>query len=62
MKMAMYTWAELLKLWETERLSVEQVIGQLLQQGQQSQTAALNTQRQLAALEQRVAALEGQRK
>ena len=40
----MYAWSELLKLWETERLSIEQVIGQL------------------AAMEQRVAALEGQRK
>jgi len=66
--MAMYAWAELLKLWELERLSTEQVVGQLLQQGQQQNSTLAAVQRQqdgleqlLAALAARVSALEARR-
>ncbi len=59
--MATYAWAELIKRWESERLTTEQVIGQLLQQGQQSQTTVQplvqTTQRRQEALEQALAAL-----
>ena len=55
--MAMYAWAELLKLWELERLSTEQVIGQLLQQGQQHSRALAAVQRRQEGLEQLLAAL-----
>lgn len=55
--MAMYAWAELLKLWELERLSTEQVIGQLLQQGQQHSSALAAVQRRQEGLEQLLAAL-----
>lgn len=61
----MYEWAELIKLWEHEQLTTEQVIGQLLRHGQTSASAYVTTQRQvemlaqtLAALTARVAALE----
>jgi hypothetical protein len=56
--MSMYTWVELLKLWEQERLTIEQVVGQLLQQGQASQRAQTALQRQLETLERRLALLE----
>ena len=55
--MAMYAWAELLKLWELERLSTEQVIGQLLQQGQHQNSALAAVQRRQDGLEQLLAAL-----
>jgi len=58
----------LLKLWELEHLSTEQVIGQLLQQGQQQSSALVAVQRRqdgleqlLAALAARVTALEARR-
>ena len=54
--MAMYAWAELIKLWELERLSTEQVIGQLLQQGQQQSSALAAVQRRQDGLEQLLAA------
>ena len=66
--MAMVAWAELIKLWENERVSTEQVIGQLLQQGQQNSSVLVAVQRRqdgleqlLAALNARVAALETRR-
>jgi hypothetical protein len=55
--MAMYAWDELLNLWENERLTTEQVIGQLLQQAQHSQTTLQAGQRRQEALEQALAAL-----
>lgn len=58
--MAMYAWGELLKLWEQERLTMEQVIGQLLQQGQASNNTQRTLQRQIDALERRLALLEAQ--
>jgi len=58
--MAMYAWGELLKLWAQERLTIEQVVGQLLQQGQASNDAQSVMQRQLDALERRLARLEAQ--
>lgn len=53
----MYAWAELLKLWELESLSTEQVIGQLLQQGQHQNSALAAVQRRQDGLEQLLAAL-----
>ena len=58
--MAMYAWGELLKLWAQERLTIEQVVGQLLQQGQASQSTQTALQRQLDTLERRLALLEAQ--
>ena len=55
--MAMYAWAELLKLWELERLSTEQVIGQLVQYGQQNSSALAAVQRRQDGLEQLLTAL-----
>ena len=55
--MAMYDWAELLKLWELETLSTEQVIGQLLQQVEQNTSVLVAVQRRQDTLEQLVAAL-----
>ena len=61
----MYEWSELIKLWELERLTTEQVIGQLLRHGEQSQRTMADTRRQLEILTQtlttvtaRVTALE----
>jgi len=58
--MAMYAWGELLTLWAQERLTIEQVVGQLLQQGQASNHAQTTIQRQVDALERRLALLEAQ--
>ena len=58
--MAMYAWDELLKLWAQERLTIEQVVGQLLQQGQASNSVQTALQRQLDALERRLTLLEAQ--
>lgn len=46
----MHEWSELIKLWELERLTSEQVIGQLLRHGEQSHRANTDTQRQLEML------------
>ena len=58
--MAMYAWDELLKLWTQERLTIEQVVGQLLQQGQASNSVQTAMQRQLDTLERRLTLLEAQ--
>ncbi len=46
----MYEWAELIKLWEHERLTMEQVIGQLLRYSEQSYNANVDMQRALEKL------------
>ncbi|MFN8490158.1 MAG: hypothetical protein U0350_21400 [Caldilineaceae bacterium] len=43
----MYTWPELIHLWEREQLTTEQVIGQLLQHGAAQQTLIEALQRRL---------------
>jgi hypothetical protein len=55
--MGAYAWAELKTLWEHERLSMEQVIGQLLAHGEQSHNHWQTSQRQQEALERALAAL-----
>ncbi|MFN8489804.1 MAG: hypothetical protein U0350_19620 [Caldilineaceae bacterium] len=55
----MYEWTELMKLWEQERLTPEQMIGQLLRHGQQLQNTQLVLQRRLEMLEQALEALLG---
>lgn len=66
--MAAYDWIVLKRQWERAELSVEQMVGQLLQWGEQThqQNSAHERQltaleRQLSALTARVAALESQR-
>ena len=54
----MYEWSELIKLWELEQLTTEQVIGQLLRHGQQSHRAHTDMLRQVEMLTARVTALE----
>ncbi len=54
----MYEWAELIKLWEHERLTMEQVIGQLLRYSQQSYNANADMQRALEKLTARITTLE----
>ena len=51
----MYEWTELIKLWEQERLTPEQVIGQLLRYGQQVYSAEAELRRRLETLEQTMA-------
>jgi len=51
----MYEWTELIKLWEQERLTPEQVIGQLLRYGQQVHSAEAELRRRLETLEQTMA-------
>ncbi len=53
----MYEWSELIRLWEREQLTTEQVIGQLLRHGQTGAGAFVATQRQVEALAQTLAAL-----
>ncbi len=55
--MATHEWQELRHRWEREQLSQEQMLGQLLQWGEQHHTTITSTQRQVEALEQAVAAL-----
>jgi hypothetical protein len=55
--MAMYEWAELIKLWHLEQVDTEQTIGQLLQRGEQSHAALATVQRRLDAQEQALAML-----
>ena len=54
----MYEWSELIKLWELEQLTTEQVIGQLLRHGQHVHRAHTDTLRQVDILVARVTALE----
>ena len=56
----MYDWRELKLLWEHERLTTEQVIGQLIRWGEQTHTAAFTLQRQHELLEQQVKNLAAQ--
>jgi len=53
----MYDWAELIKLWELERLTTEQVIGQLLKYGEAVHRGEAALQRRVETLEQTVATL-----
>ncbi|MFN8491620.1 MAG: hypothetical protein U0350_28740 [Caldilineaceae bacterium] len=53
----MYEWVELIRLWEREQLTTEQVIGQLLRHGQTDAGAYVATQRQMETLAQALAAL-----
>jgi len=53
----MYEWSELIKLWELERLTTEQVIGQLLRHGEQSHRTIADTRRQLEILTQTLTTL-----
>ncbi|MFN8489975.1 MAG: hypothetical protein U0350_20480 [Caldilineaceae bacterium] len=66
--MAAYDWTVLKRQWERAELSTEQMVGQLLQWGEQTHQQNVAHERQLAALERqlaaltaRVAALESQR-
>ncbi|MCE7983690.1 MAG: hypothetical protein DYG89_21150 [Caldilinea sp. CFX5] len=56
----MYDWRELKLLWEHERLTTEQVIGQLLGWGEQTHTTAFTLQRRQELLEQQVKTLVAQ--
>ncbi|MFN8490586.1 MAG: hypothetical protein U0350_23555 [Caldilineaceae bacterium] len=53
----MYAWSELIRLWEQERLTAEQVIGQLLKYGEQRERAEAALLRRVEILEQTVATL-----
>ncbi|MFN8486456.1 MAG: hypothetical protein U0350_02625 [Caldilineaceae bacterium] len=53
----MYEWTELMRLWEHEQLTAEQVIGQLLRHGQTSAGESSTTQRQVETLTQTLAVL-----
>lgn len=50
----MYEWSELIKLWEREQMTPEQVIGQLLKQGEAQQALLTALQRRLEQVEQTV--------
>lgn len=50
----MYEWRELKLLWEHERLTPEQAIGQLIGWGEQTHTTAFTLQRRQELLEQQV--------
>lgn len=52
----MYEWAELIKLWEHNQVTPEQVIGQLLKHGEAQQAQLTALQRRLAKVEQTPAA------
>ncbi len=51
----MYHWTELIELWEHERLTPEQVIGQLLKYGEQVHNGEAELRRRLETVEQTVA-------
>ena len=53
----MYEWSELIKLWELEQLTTEQVLGQLLRHGQQSHSVNADTQRQVEQLARTITTL-----
>jgi len=56
----MYEWREFKVLWEHERLTPEQAIGQLIGWGEQTYTIAFTLQRQHELLEQQVKNLAAQ--
>ncbi len=53
----MYDWTELIERWEHERMTPEQVIGQLLKYGEQSHKNEAELRRRLETVEQTVAML-----
>jgi hypothetical protein len=53
----MYDWSELTKLWEVERVTTEQAIGQLIKHGEAHHRILVDLQRRLDRLEQGVALL-----
>ncbi|MFN8492151.1 MAG: hypothetical protein U0350_31420 [Caldilineaceae bacterium] len=55
--MAAYDWETLKWQWEHDKVSMEQMMGQLLQWGEQTHQQCTNHQRQLEALERQVIAL-----
>ena len=55
--MSIYEWSELLKLWNQEKLSVEQAMGQVFLRLQNAEGAAHGNKRELAQLTQQVAVL-----
>ena len=55
--MAVYDWETLKWQWEHDKVSMEQMIGQLLQWGEQTHQQSTTNQRQMEALERRVIAL-----
>lgn len=50
----MYEWAELIKLWEREQVTPEQVIGQWLRHGEAQQALLTTLQRRLEQVERLV--------
>ena len=54
----MYDWSELIKLWEHEQLTTEQVLGQLLRYGEQHHQNNTALQRQVETLDARLTVLE----
>lgn len=50
----MYEWSELIKLWEREQVTPEQVIGQLLKHGEAQHTLIVALQRHVEQVEQRL--------
>ncbi len=58
--MAAYDWAVLKQQWEHDQLSMEQMMGQLMQWGEQLHQQNIANQRQMAALERQVAGLTAQ--
>ena len=55
----MYTWAELIKLWEHQQVTEVQVIGQLLKQGEAQQAQIVGLQRRLEQVEHPVTPRQG---
>ncbi|MFN8487826.1 MAG: hypothetical protein U0350_09560 [Caldilineaceae bacterium] len=56
----MYEWSELLKLWENEGLTTEQMLGQLLRHGQATDSAHLALYRQVEMLAHTITTLTAQ--
>ncbi|MFN8486593.1 MAG: hypothetical protein U0350_03315 [Caldilineaceae bacterium] len=55
--MAAYDWETLKWQWEHDKLSAEQMVGQLLQWGEQTHQQGAANERKLEALERQVTAL-----
>ena len=53
----MYDWTELTKLWEVERVTAEQAIGQLIKHGEAHQLSLVDLQRRMERLEHTIALL-----
>ena len=53
----MYDWIELTKLWEVERVTTEQVIGQLINHGEAQHRTLVALQRRQEQIEQAIAGL-----